>query len=183
MLPFILNFLEEISSLSHSIVVLYFSASITEEGFLISYCYSLKLDIQKDISFLFSFAFHASLLFSAVCKASSDNHFAFLHFFFLKYSDCIMHIYYRLVYLLVWLISGSFFSAFYYNDFVAEFALYSPAFQGSLLTLCLTALLYREKTSFDKGNFPYPGELGPTLSLRRLDIGHYQNFRIKLKSP
>ena len=25
----------------------------------------------------------ASLLFSAVCKASSDNHFAFLHFFFL----------------------------------------------------------------------------------------------------
>ena len=25
----------------------------------------------------------ASLLFSAICKASSDNHFAFLHFFFL----------------------------------------------------------------------------------------------------
>ena len=25
-----------------------------------------------------------SLLFSAICKASSDNHFAFLHFFFLK---------------------------------------------------------------------------------------------------
>ena len=31
------------------------------------------------ISFLFSIAFH----FSAVCKASSDSHFAFLHFFFL----------------------------------------------------------------------------------------------------
>ena len=26
----------------------------------------------------------ASLLFSAICKASSDNHFAFLHFFFFK---------------------------------------------------------------------------------------------------
>ena len=33
-------------------------------------------------SFLFSFAL-ASLLFSAICKASSENHFAFLHFFFL----------------------------------------------------------------------------------------------------
>ena len=34
------NFLEEISSLSHSIVFLYFFALITEEGFLISPCYS-----------------------------------------------------------------------------------------------------------------------------------------------
>ena len=34
------------------------------------------------ISFLFSFSFYFSLA-SAVCKASSDNHFAFLHFFFL----------------------------------------------------------------------------------------------------
>ena len=32
-------------------------------------------------SFLFSFAL-ASLLFSAICKASSDNHFAFLHFLY-----------------------------------------------------------------------------------------------------
>ena len=37
------NFLEEISSLSHSIVFLYFLALITEEGFLISLCYSLEL--------------------------------------------------------------------------------------------------------------------------------------------
>ena len=37
------NFLEEISSLSHSIVYLYFFALITEEGFLISPCYSLEL--------------------------------------------------------------------------------------------------------------------------------------------
>ena len=35
------------------------------------------------ISFLFSFAF-LSLLFSAICKVSSDSHFAFLHFFFLE---------------------------------------------------------------------------------------------------
>ena len=41
-----LNFLEEISSFSHSIVFLYFFALITEEGFLISPCYSLKLHIQ-----------------------------------------------------------------------------------------------------------------------------------------
>ena len=35
------NFLEEISSLSHSVVFLYFFALIAEEGFLISSCYSL----------------------------------------------------------------------------------------------------------------------------------------------
>ena len=55
------NFPEEISSLSHSIVFLYFFALITEEGFLISPGYSLELfDIQMGISFLFSFAFHFS---------------------------------------------------------------------------------------------------------------------------
>ena len=52
------NFLEEISSLSHSIVFLYFFALITKEGFLISPCHSFELYIQMDISFLFSFAFH-----------------------------------------------------------------------------------------------------------------------------
>jgi len=36
------NFLEEISSLSHYIVFLYFFALITEEGFLTSPCYSLE---------------------------------------------------------------------------------------------------------------------------------------------
>ena len=43
------NFLEEISSLSHSIVFLYFFPLITEEGFLISPCYSLELCIQMGI--------------------------------------------------------------------------------------------------------------------------------------
>ena len=74
------SFLEEISSLSHSIAFLYLFALITEEGFLISSCYSLELCIQMGISFLFSLAF-AFLLFPAICKVSSDNRFAFLHFF------------------------------------------------------------------------------------------------------
>ena len=51
------NFLKEISSLSHSIVFLYFFALITEQGFLISPCYYLELCIQMGISFLFSFPF------------------------------------------------------------------------------------------------------------------------------
>ena len=58
--PLIPDFPEEISSLSHSVVFLYFFALITEEGFLISPCYSLELCIQMGISFLFSFAFHFS---------------------------------------------------------------------------------------------------------------------------
>ena len=55
------NFLEEIYSLFYSllysVVFLYFFALITEEGFLISPCYSLELCIQMGISLLFSFAF------------------------------------------------------------------------------------------------------------------------------
>ena len=74
------NFLEEISSLSHSIVFFYFFALITEQGFLISLCYSLELCIQMGLSF-FSFAPFALLLFTAICKASSEDHFALLHFF------------------------------------------------------------------------------------------------------
>ena len=48
------NFLEEISSLSHFVLFLYLFSLITEEGFLISSCYSLELCIQILISFLFS---------------------------------------------------------------------------------------------------------------------------------
>ena len=84
------NFLKEISSLFRSVLFLYFFALIVEEGFLISSCYSLELCIQMLISFLFSFAFLKvlqvlkglkGLLFTAICKASPDSHFAFLHFF------------------------------------------------------------------------------------------------------
>ena len=70
------NFLETISNLFCSVVFLYFFVLIMEEGFLISPCYSLELCVQMGISFFFSFAF-ASLLFTAICKASSDNHYAF----------------------------------------------------------------------------------------------------------
>ena len=56
----IFNFLEEIFSLSHSIVFLYFSALIAEEGLLISPCCSLGLCIQMLLSFLFSFAYRFS---------------------------------------------------------------------------------------------------------------------------
>ena len=54
------NFLEGISSSSHSNVFLYFFALITEEGLLISPGYSLELCIQMGISFLFSFTFSFS---------------------------------------------------------------------------------------------------------------------------
>ena len=57
-------FLEEISSLSHSVVFLYFFVLIPEEGFLIFSSYSLELCIQMLISFLFSFAFRFSSLHS-----------------------------------------------------------------------------------------------------------------------
>ena len=76
------NFLEKISSFSYSIVFLYFFVLIPEEGFL-----SL-LAVVWDATFkciqlsFFPLPF-PSLLFSAICKASSDKHFAFLHFFFL----------------------------------------------------------------------------------------------------
>ena len=57
------KFLKETSSLSPSIVFLFFFALITEEGFLISPCYSLELCIQRGVSFLsplpFTFHFHA----------------------------------------------------------------------------------------------------------------------------
>jgi len=69
-------------SLFHSIVFLCFFALITEEGFLVSPCLSSELCIQMGISFLFSFAFRFSS-FHSYFKASLDNHFAFLHFFFL----------------------------------------------------------------------------------------------------
>ena len=74
------NFLEEISSLSHSI----FSS--------ISFLCSLKKAFLPLLAILWNSAFRwiylsfsplpfTYLLFSAICKASSDNHFAFLHLF------------------------------------------------------------------------------------------------------
>ena len=76
------SFLEEISSLSQSIVFLYIFAVITEEDFLISLAI-LWNSVFKWVYPSFSPLPLISLLFTAICKASSDNHFAFLHFFFL----------------------------------------------------------------------------------------------------
>ena len=76
------NFLKETSSLSHSIVFLYFFHWSLRKAFL-----SL-LSILRDSAFKWVYLSFSplplpSLLFSAICKVSSDNHFAFLHFFFL----------------------------------------------------------------------------------------------------
>ena len=57
------DFLKEVSSLSHSIIFLYFFALITEEGFLISPWYSLELCIQMGISFLCHLLLLSSQLF------------------------------------------------------------------------------------------------------------------------
>ena len=73
----------EISSLSHSIVFLYFFALIAEEGFL-SLLAVLWNSAFKRVYLSFSPLPFVSLLFTAICKASSDSHFAFLHFFFFR---------------------------------------------------------------------------------------------------
>ena len=83
------NFLEEISSLSQFIVFLYFFALITEEGFVISASYFLELCSNGYI-----FSFYplplVSLLFSAIYKDSSENHFA-LCIFFLEDGHCLLY--------------------------------------------------------------------------------------------
>src|SRR5574337_500285 len=74
------DFLEEISSLAHSVVFLYFFALIPEEGFL-SLLAILWNSAFRCLYLSFFLFFFTSLHFTAICKASSDIHFAFLHFF------------------------------------------------------------------------------------------------------
>ena len=62
----VLIFLKRSLVFPNSIVFLYLFALITEEGFLISPCYSLELCIQMGISFPFSFAFHFSSFHSSL---------------------------------------------------------------------------------------------------------------------
>ena len=74
------NLLEENSSLSLFVFFLYFFALFIEEGLVpfSSLWYSAFSWVYLSLSpFLFT-----SLLSSGICKASSDNHFVFLHFFF-----------------------------------------------------------------------------------------------------
>ena len=75
------SFLKEISSLSHSIVFLYFFALFTLEGSRISPCILWSSAFSWVYRALSPLPF-TSLPFSAICKVSSDNHFVFLHFFF-----------------------------------------------------------------------------------------------------
>ena len=76
------NFLAEISSLSHSIVFLYFLC-IDLWGML-SYLFLLFFGILHSDGYIFPFLLCCLLLLSKLFyKASSDNHFAFMHFFFL----------------------------------------------------------------------------------------------------
>ena len=82
------DFLEEISSLSHSVFFLYFFALIAEEGFLISSCI-LRNSAFRCLYLSFSPLLFASLLFTAICKASPDSHFAF---FALKKNNLLFEI-------------------------------------------------------------------------------------------
>ena len=75
------NFLEDISNVSHSIVFLYLFPLFIAKGHLISPCSSLELCIQYDMSFCISLDFR--FFFLSIFKASSDNHIAVFHFFFL----------------------------------------------------------------------------------------------------
>ena len=76
------NFLEEISSLSYSIIFLSFHWSL-RQAFL-SLLAILWNSTFKWMHLSFSPLLFTSLLFTAICKASSDDHFAFLHFFLLE---------------------------------------------------------------------------------------------------
>ena len=76
------DFLEEIPSLSHSSVFFCFFALITEEGFLLPLLAILWIYAFKWVYLSFSPLLLASLLFTAICKASTDTHFAFFAFLF-----------------------------------------------------------------------------------------------------
>ena len=79
------NFLKEISSLSWSIVFLYFFASFTYEDFLISLFHSLELCIQLGISLPLSFIFRFSSFLSSLYGLFRQP-LCFLAFLFLRYT-------------------------------------------------------------------------------------------------
>ena len=70
------------SLLTHSFVFLYFFALITDEGFL-SLLAILWNSAFRCLYLSVSPLLLDSILFTAICKASSESRFAFLHFFFL----------------------------------------------------------------------------------------------------
>ena len=76
------NFLEEISSLSHSMFSSIYLHWSLRKAFL-PLLAILWNSAFRCLYLSFSPLLFTSLLFTAICKASSDNCFAFLHFFFL----------------------------------------------------------------------------------------------------
>ena len=62
-----------VSSLSHFMVFLYFLVLITEEGFLISPCFSLGLCIQMSIFLLFSFSFSSFISYLNNLRYADDS--------------------------------------------------------------------------------------------------------------
>ena len=76
------NFLEEISSLSHFTVFLYFFALITNKAFLSLFA-NLWNSAFKWVYRSFSPLLLTSLHFTDICTASSDSPFTCLCFFFL----------------------------------------------------------------------------------------------------
>ena len=75
------NFLEEISSLSHSVVFLHFFLNWWLRKAFLSLLTILWNSAFRCFYFSFSALLFSSILFTAICKASPDSHFAFLHFF------------------------------------------------------------------------------------------------------
>ena len=80
------NFLEEISSLSLSVVFLYFFALELRKAFL-SLLAILWNSAFRCLHLSFPPLLFTSFLFTAICKASPDSHFAFFEFLF--YGDCL----------------------------------------------------------------------------------------------
>ena len=78
--------------LSHSIVFLYFFALITEKGFftLLAILWNFAF---RQVYLPFSPWPFTSLLYSAICKASSDTHFSFYSFLFLRdgFDHCLLY--------------------------------------------------------------------------------------------
>ena len=81
--PLVSLILEESSSLSHSILFLYFFALLSEKLLHLALLFVGTLHSSGyNFPFLLCLSL-ASFLFSTICKASSDNHFAFFTFLFL----------------------------------------------------------------------------------------------------
>ena len=80
-LEFYSNFLEKLSSLSNSIVFLCFFHCPLEKAFLSLLAIFWNSAFSWIYLSLSSMPF-ASLFSSYICKVSSDNYFAFMHFFF-----------------------------------------------------------------------------------------------------